>query len=317
MDSTDALRSIIQTLPALPAESLESTLVAVDSLVGVSDALCRPAAAAMLRETAAQCPETACRERLLQAAEALSAGQPCALTPEGLSWKQAAAAQTVSLEEWGKRVAAEPLPRPPEEPEAASDEDETEEDTPRMEEAPPPLPELPVRHFFGGLTVRVAQDFRDAGGRAVCAGDVLRLLSGILTDDGENCVLSFLDRTIRLHRTVPGHHAIMENAANAWWQPVPTMDCLEGLWEAIDARLSTADEDEELNDADLECLDGIAEDVETCEDWLLSAGDRGPAPRCGSAPLAAKFFGRDHEMTVWIRLLFSAVAVAMPNLPDC
>lgn len=323
MDTTPALDSIARMLPTLPDEAVESLLVSFDALVGVSDASFRPAAAQLLRDNAALCAVPARQARLLQAAEDVAAGRPCAFTPDGLSAQQAAAAQSVSAEEWERRLAATPLPPLPGEHDHGSDRDDEEEEEEDaeddedsyMDEEPPPLPHLPVRHFFPGLVVRVAHDFSDAYGRAVCASSLLKVFGCHPRDDG--FAVSFLDRNVVLNPGVTGHDSIVENAGNAWFQPVPVSPSLEDLVEQIEIRLRVAaaeageDEDAEGNSDD---FDIIAEDLQNCkdwleQDWLAQTGDRGPAPKSHSQRRAAKRFGRDHEVTAWIRYLFAAIAV--------
>lgn len=328
MNATPALESIAGMLPSLPDESVEGMLVTFDTLAGISGDELRPAAAQLLRSAAASCQNPPRRDRLLSAAEAVAAGRPCALTADGLTWQQAAAAQTVTQEEWEKRVAEMPEPPPPddieaiEESEASEDanepEEEEAEDSPYMEEEPPKLPHLRIRQFFPGLVVRVGRDFADAHGRAVCSGEVLKLLAFERVDDGyeHGYALTFLDRNVRLSESVAGHDAIIENAANAWFQPAPTAGCLEDLLEAIDLRLSEVESDmeEEDDDAKTERIEAIREDVERCANWLARSGERGPAPNCSTGPLAAKVFGRNHVLTALVPFLYAAVAVCMPDL---
>lgn len=140
MDATGALESIAGLLTSLPQQSVEDLLVTFDALVGVSDESLRPAAAQLLRKTAETSQDPARRERLLSAAGAVAAGQPCALTADGLTAKQAAAAQTVTQEEWEDRIARTPLPPLPGDLAEEDEEEDESEDSPYMEEEPPPLP---------------------------------------------------------------------------------------------------------------------------------------------------------------------------------
>jgi len=141
----------------------------------------------------------------------------------------------------------------------------------------------------------------------LCTGELLSLLVCEREQDGY--ALTFLDRNVFLRDTVTGQHAMVENTDNAWFQPVPTVDCLRELLQAIDMRMGeTADEDAE---AEAERLDVLGEDIERCGNWLEAVGERGPAPDCESGPLAAKIFGRDHELAVWIPLLFAAVPLSL------
>jgi hypothetical protein len=101
-----ALRPLANSLPALPLEAIESLLVNYDTLVSLGDSAVRLQAAQCLRDAAAQASDPKVRDRLLRAAEAVASGVPCALTPEGLTGPQAAAAQSISLEEWQSRPTA-------------------------------------------------------------------------------------------------------------------------------------------------------------------------------------------------------------------
>jgi hypothetical protein len=293
-------------------ESVEDALVTFDVLVGVSDAGSRSASAQILRNAAAACQYPARRDRLLKAADAVAAGEPCALTPEGLTAKQAAAAQTVTQQEWEERLAKEPLPPLPSDTAASNDsedEDEEEEDShdlDEMDEPPPRLPHLPVSHFFPGLVVRIGRDFADAFGHTSKVGGVLKVLACDPGRDGY--ILAFLDRNVQLLVSIPAHGGIIENIGNAWFQPVPTVRCLEDLLEAIEARLSEV-EDQFESDSAIERIESLREDIEKCQSWLSRSGERGPAPKCLSGQLAAKVFGEEHELTAWIRLLFAAVPV--------
>jgi len=307
VDATGALESIAGLLTSLPDQSVEDLLVTFDALVGVSDEALRPAAAQLLRNTAESSHDPARRDRLLGAAGAVEAGQPCALTADGLTVKQAAAAQTVTQEEWENRIAQTPLPPLPGDLEEEDDDDQSE-DSPYMEEEPPKLPHLPVRHFFPGLVVRVGRDFADAHGRAVCSGDLLKVLACERIDAGY--AVTFLEQNVRLSESAAGHDAIIENAGNAWFQPAPTAGCLENLLAAIDRRMSEAEDGDSDDESERERTEALREDIAECKDWLSRSGDSGPAPRCRSGPLAARVFGRDHELTTWIPLLFTAIEVS-------
>ena len=177
-----------------------------------------------------------------------------------------------------------------------------DDDEALMEEEPPSLPHLPVRHFFPGLVVRLGREFSDTRGSAATAGLVLRLLTAEQHEDGYT--LCFYDRTLRLDPSLSGYDDVVENRKNRWFQPVPRKDCLGDLWELVDRRLTQADLDED--DPDTELLDEIVYEVGECEDWLSSESSA-PAPVCASAPLAAKLFGRDSDTAAWIRLLFAGV----------
>lgn len=180
------------------------------------------------------------------------------------------------------------------------DDEDDEEISPYLDEEPPNLPELPVRFFFPGLVLRVARDFTDAYGLAVSSSDLIRLID-CLHEKGEYA-LCCLDRTIRLKDE---QAEIIANARNAWFQPVPKPDCLEDLLESIERRLGEAEEDEE---ADPDRIERLREDIERCEVWIAEGGPKSKGPRYRSE-LAASLFGPDHQLAVWIRLLFAAVQV--------
>ena len=100
MDTSESLKSIAGTLAGLPLDTLESMLVTFDTLVHFGDPSQRPEAALLLQDAASRCSDPSIRDRILSAAKSVLAGQPCAFTPEGLTWQQAAEAQTVSAERW-------------------------------------------------------------------------------------------------------------------------------------------------------------------------------------------------------------------------
>src|SRR5580704_11327903 len=129
MDTRETLRSIATTLPGLPQDTLESMLVTFDTLVHFGDQGHRPEAAGFLRDAAAQCGDPSQKERLLRAADSVDAGEAVALTPEGLTWQQAAAAQTISADDWVEPPEPVYAPSEPEVEEA----DEPGVDTERVE----------------------------------------------------------------------------------------------------------------------------------------------------------------------------------------
>src|SRR5689334_6520534 len=199
-------------------------LVFFDSLIATADPAGRSAAAEVLRKAAAACSDTARRDRLLQAAAAVEAAQPAgsaAAVPDGTFG--------VTQDEFDARQAAlPPVPAPAD-----------DEETPYMEAEPPIVPHLPVRHFFPGLVVRIGRNFEDATFSCLCSGDLY---------DIEDCrsgsgawTLLCTGRRIRL--TDAGQAEIIENAGNAWLQPVPTFACLVAALEAIDDGLRTYEED--------------------------------------------------------------------------
>jgi len=285
---TGVLESLAGYLISLPDESVEGLLSTFDAVVNASSETQRPPAAELLRRTAHSSPDPARRDRLLRAADAIAAGQPAA-TP---------GAETYSSTENVEWKEAEPVASEPED----FDDREEEDEDPHMNEEPPQLPHLPVRHFFGGLVVRIGRDFADSQGRAVCRTDLLKLL--VNEPSGDGFTLAFVERTVRLSNGTAGHGEIIENAGNAWFQPVPSRECLEELVDAIELGLDEAEADEELDADDLET---IRDDIEKCREWIAAPGNEAAkAPRCQSDRLAVKLFGAGHEMAAWITLLFAA-----------
>ncbi len=318
MDTSAVLESIAKTLPVLPPEAVENSLVTFDVLVGVADAAQHPAAAQLLRDAAQLSDETR-KQRLLAAASSVEAGEPCATTPDGLTWRQAAAAQTITLdasqvEHWQDFVQ---FPEPPQS-EEQPDSDEPIEPLEIMEREPPKLPRLRVRQFFPGLVVRVRREIQDVYGTVFVAGHVLHLESCQSSGaEGGQTILELPDRTLYLDASMPDCAAILANNGNAWFQPVPSASCLESLCEEIDRLLTQfeeaasddedEDEDEDAANPERAMLAAIRQDLERCQDWLSSSVKRGGRPRCDSGPLAAQVFGRNHLLAAWVPLLFAAI----------
>ena len=213
MTGSDALAPLAQMLTSLPDESVEGLLYSFNAVVNVSGAAVRPTAAQMLRDSAAVCASEARRDRLLRAADHIAAGEPCAAAPQQFT-------EAV--------VVPEPIVVFVDDVVEPDDEDEDDTD-PYMKEPPPPLPHLPVRHFFPELVVRVGRDFADGACRAVCEQDLLKLFA--VEDDNGHYTLSFLECTVRLSSANEDEAAILENAGNAWFQPIYKLECLEDLAE--------------------------------------------------------------------------------------
>jgi len=306
MDTSAVLESIVSIFPSLPDESIEDQLVVFDALLNVSDPEQRPSAARLLKGAAEAATDPGRRARLLKASAAVAAGQPCAFTPDGLSGQQAAAAQTVSGEDWVDPV------WPTSDEETADEDDEEEDSDDDTYEPPPKLPHLPVRHFFSGLVFRVAQPFTDAQGSELLEDDYLKLLSFAPAAPDGSFVLNVAVRSVRLNPRE--HGAIIENAGNEWLQPVPSIECLEDLCEAIELGLNRADEEldaEEEEDEDkIVDIDTLREDVAACLEWLQEEDESKPPPKVDRRPLADAVFGREHPVTGWIQLLYGAVDVS-------
>ena len=85
---------------------------------------------------------------------------------------------------------------------------------------------------------------------------------------------------------------------------------------AIDRRLDDVEADEEAYDEDdeesfLENIGELRPEVAECLEWIVTAGDRGPAPECAGLLLAEDVFGPDDIATAWCRLFFAAVPVCI------
>jgi hypothetical protein len=291
VDAVAPLESIANALPSLPPEAVESMLVTFDTLASLCGEVGRGDAARLLRDAAARCSEASVKARLLSAADRVAAGEPCALTPDGLTGRQAAAANTITAEEWQARGGDASLPQPPPPP-----------------AEPPALPHLSMRHFFPGLLVHVAREFSDADGLVVPAGERMHFSSYKRTGRVEN-TLTFRERKLRLLISDPAHHDIVENQNNQWLKPVPSIECLKELWKIVDERLRETD----FADSDAEVSDAILNDMDDCQVWLFEESDRGFKPQCSSGPKAVELFGAGTEMAVWVPFLFAGVAAALPD----
>jgi hypothetical protein len=152
------------------------------------------------------------------------------------------------------------------------------------------LPHLPVRHFFPGLVVRAVRDFE-----TIPAGAILTFQSGKRTGRNE-FTLTFREHTVKLALD----DARLQNSGNQWFEPVPTIECLQELWTLVDERF----EDAALDEPD------IRDDLDDCDVWLFAEedDDRGPTPRCESGEQASAIFGADNAMAYWLPLLFAGVA---------
>jgi hypothetical protein len=227
----------------------------------------------------------------------VAAGEPCALEP---------ALPTMTLEQWqaqggdpvfseGELEGEDEFEDELEGEREGEGELETEgELEDEWEGELPALPQLPARHFFPGLVVRVRQEFTDANGRILPADLTLCLLKS--GQSGGDHTLIFMEGTCRLDQQ---HQSILENAGNAWFHPVPSRKCLGELCDAILQRLRQAD-DLEQDDDDL--VEEFFGDVEECQGWLLGTGEVS-APELKNAGFAAKVFGRRSEVAAWVALL--------------
>jgi hypothetical protein len=82
------------------------------------------------------------------------------------------------------------------------------------------LPKLSVWDFVPGLVVRVRQPFRDYDGQQIAAGEVLHLIDRSYFPYEGGHTLRFAEKTIRIADIVDEHAPIIENAGNAWFEPI-------------------------------------------------------------------------------------------------
>jgi hypothetical protein len=299
MDSADPLVSIAGMLVSLPNEAIENLLVTFDALVDVAGPERRSEVAALLRDKAAACVDPARQARLGAAAAAVDAGRPCALTVFGQTWREAAAAPAPMPEViWPEPPAPEPV----------------EEEKPVILDQPPPrLPRLKVRHFFPGLVVRLRRPVVDTDGREAPAGQRLELRQIAITgEEGAACYrLDFAERSFVLDGQPQDDRSIIGNGGNGWFQPVPEREALRYLWGLLEERLAEAER--EIEDADDpeqfggDLLATLRSDLDACIAWLDGDRDARLPEDLGDAPLAAEVFGKGSDMAAWFALFFAAL----------
>jgi len=302
MDSADPLVSIAGMLISLPDEAIEDLLVTFDALVDVAGPERRAEAAALLRDKAASCVDPARQARLGTAAEAVAAGRPCALTASGRTWREEAAAPAPMPEVvWSEA----PAPAP------------AEEEPPVILDQPPPrLPRLKLRHFFPGLVVRLRRPVVDTDGREAPAGQRLELRQITITGEegAASYRLDFAERSFVLDGRPQDDRSIIGNGGNGWFQPVPEREALRYLWGLLEERLVEAEREiEDAEDLDLfggDLLAALRRDLDACVAWLDGDRDARLPEDLTTAPLAAELFGKGSDMAAWFALFFAA-------LPHC
>jgi len=322
MDTLPVLKSIVASFPSLTDDAMESLLVSFDALVSAGDPGQRPAAADVLRGAAQAAGSDDRRKRLMMAAAAVEEGRPCAVTPEVLAARVAAAQQTVHEKNWNEDRDLLPLPAAPADEDDQEDEDdEAEEEVEGVDyllDPPPALPHLPTRHFFRGLAARVGRDFQDIHGGRFCGTDLLTDISPprVLPRSG---LISINARRKSVNLDASQHEKILENANNEWFQPVPTIECLMGLCDALAGELETAEEalyrrqgdprEYMMSKEDENILGNIRElqaELRASRKWL-EAGAEGPAPALKNARAGDLIFEPGHRGTNWVALLYAAI----------
>ncbi|MEI9982399.1 MAG: hypothetical protein WDN69_03805 [Aliidongia sp.] len=288
-------------LVTLADEAVESLLLTVDALIDAADRPCRSEAAALLRETAEECGNTARAARLAAAAAAVDAGMPCALMVAGVDWRGAVAEAAAAPQVWQDRLEAASPPDP-----------EPELPPPVILGEQPRLPRLRLRYFFPGLVVRLRRPVLDRDGQEAPVGQRLTLRRLAIEGEAGAAVyhLQFEERGFRLDVLPQDDRSIIGNGGNGWFQPVPERDALAELSELLDRRLYEAEraveEDDDPNQIDADMLLTLRTDLDECGDWLQGDG-AAPAPRLLCAPVAAEYFGKGSDMADWFALLFAAI----------
>lgn len=282
----NSLELVSTHLHDVPPEVVESQLVTFDMFIGLEGDGCRTHAAQLLQEAATRCSETSRRERLLRAAEAVLKKEPCAVTEEGLTQAQAAAAQTMSLEEWEKqkgKASQEPA-------------------------GPPPIPQFGFWDLFPGLTVRIARTFKDCFGEESHEGDILHFLKRDFLPYHGGITLTFREKEIRLAETAPDieNDLIIANEGNSYFQPIPNRESLLACWQLIRQQWNFL----RVGSA-VEHAAEIRAEIDACVCWLKAKGDRGPAPVCVTAPWAVEAFppmeARTTNLAFRITFLFAGI----------
>ncbi|MGJ5816742.1 hypothetical protein [Paludibaculum fermentans] len=115
-------------MTSLPDESVEGLLFAFNSAVNGLDATGRASAIEILQSSAGACSDATRRDRLMQAAEALSIGAAA-----GTAAKIPEAARGVTQQEWDEKWAPTFLPPPEADPEEEAEEEQEEYDEEDLE----------------------------------------------------------------------------------------------------------------------------------------------------------------------------------------
>jgi hypothetical protein len=186
------LEAVAKTLPLLSGETLEAQLLAFDMLANLGGL--QSAAAILLRDAAYSTDNGELRARLLQASELLARRVPCAVTPDGLTWKQAS----------------------------------------NPDHAVSEMPQLGVWDLFPGMAVRVVQSFRDYGGNPMEAGELLHFKSLDYFAKEEGYTLEFEEKTIRLCYGMAGDSDVIRNYGNAYLEPVADLESVKRALDYVE-----------------------------------------------------------------------------------
>src|SRR5258708_5926276 len=283
----DSLALVSGHLHDVPPEVVESQLVTFDMFIELEGDGCRAHAAQLLGEAASRCLESSRRERLLRAAESVLKKEPCAVTEEGLTHAQAAAAQTISLEEWEKQ----------------------KDSTLQEPKGPPPIPHFGVWDLFPGLAVRIGRTFKDCFGQKLSEGEILHFLKLDYLPYHGGYTLKFQEKEIRLAETAPDieNDLIIENEGNSYFQPIPNRDSLLACYQLIHQQWNFL-----RVGSTVEHAVEMRAEIDASVRWLKAKGDPGPVPVCVTAPWAVEAFphmeARTTNLALRITFLFAGIA---------
>ena len=169
------------------------------------------------------------------------------------------------------------------------------------------MPPLGLQNLFSRQTVRIGQSFVDCRGKTIEAGEILQFeLLDYLPGDG-SYTLQFAGKQIRLSERNPDDARVIANEGNRYFEPVPNLRSLKRCAGLIGR------EWRQLNLEGVRHADEIGDEIDRCRAWLKSAGGRGPAPLCVTAPLAQAAFpgnsGRLDGLAWRIAFLFAGIQV--------
>jgi hypothetical protein len=128
----------------------------------------------------------------------------------------------------------------------------------------------------------------------VPAGQVLHFQELVCSAEDGSYKLGFKERRMRLG----------ENHGNAYFQPVADLPSLVSCVRAINQQW------ERVKPRRTGHVPRIESEIGACRGWVRGGQDRGPAPVCFTAPLAAKVFaasGETEGLACRIAFLFAAV----------
>ncbi|MEO8029138.1 MAG: hypothetical protein ABI823_21840 [Bryobacteraceae bacterium] len=235
---------IARSLPAVPAYALEGVLGQLDQLLERNPEAFRVIAARHLRDAAARMTLPSNRaERILAAAADLESGRPMA-RPEAPIELEPPAPPPVAV------TVSDALPTVP----------------------PTPLPQISVWDLFPGLTIRIVRAFVDFDGDEISEGEVLHVTSRDYFPYDGGHTLHFEEKVIRLAEIEPSNGPVLDNGANAFFEPVLDLPAILRGLDEIDERWAW------LNEAQSNWAAPLWEDLQMVRTWL-NGGRIGSPPR--------------------------------------